>query len=53
MSAYLLGHTESFRVWPDGTVQPVSDGQPYEWMSDDYKVVEAHSEEEAWEMIYG
>ena len=36
-----------FRVWPDGTVQPVEDGDPYSWMSDDYVVVEADNEDEA------
>lgn len=38
---------ERFRVWPDGTVQAVSDGEAYEWMSDDYAVVWAVDEDEA------
>ena len=38
---------ELYRVWPDGTVQAVSDGEPYSWMSDDYRVVYAHNETEA------
>lgn len=53
MSAYLLDHagTQRYRVWPDGTVQSLEDGEPYSWMSDDYEVVDAHSEEEAAEMV--
>lgn len=45
----ILG-TQRYRVWPDGTVQPVSDGQPHGWVSDDYVIVLAHSPEEALEM---
>ena len=37
---------EKFRVWPDGTVQQVSE-PIYSWMSDDYQVVEAADEEDA------
>ena len=40
---------EDFRVWPDGTVQAVSEGEPHAWMSDDYETVSATSEEEALE----
>ena len=36
-----------FRVWPDGTVQAVDDGDPYSHMSDDFTVVWAVSEDEA------
>ena len=36
-----------YRVWPDGTVQAVGDGQAYAWMSDDFRVVQASSPEEA------
>lgn len=36
-----------FRVWPDGTVQAVEDGEPYSHMSDDYFVVWAYNEDEA------
>ena len=32
-----------YRVWPDGTVQELSD-EPYSWMSDDYLVVDAEDE---------
>ena len=35
-----------YRVWPDGTVQEVSE-TPYNWMSDDYQIVEAEDEEDA------
>lgn|GEM_PF-3381806 len=38
-----------FRVWPDGTVQAVSEGPPLSWMSADYKVVEALDESAALE----
>lgn len=38
----------SFRVWPDGTVQAFEDGvEPYSWMSDDFAVVKATSEQHA------
>ena len=36
----------AYRVWPDGTVQDAED-TPYSWMSDDYTVVNAESEESA------
>jgi len=36
-----------FRVWPDGTVQSLEEGGPYDWMSDDYGLVWANSPEEA------
>ena len=35
-----------YRVWPDGTVQDFTEA-PYEWMSDDYLVVDAYDEEGA------
>lgn len=35
------------RVWPDGTVQSTEDGAPYSWMSDDFLLVNAVSEEQA------
>ena len=39
---------EKFRVWPDGTVQQVSEPESiYSWMSDDYLVAEAVDEEDA------
>ena len=37
---------DAYRVWPDGTVQDAED-TPYSWMSDDYTVVNAESEESA------
>lgn len=38
----------SFRVWPDGTAQALEDGvEPYSWMSDDFAVVKATSEQHA------
>lgn len=37
----------TFRVWPDGTVQAVEDGEPYSWMSDDFMTVKAADEEHA------
>lgn len=36
----------TYRVWPDGTVQEVSE-HPYSWLSDDYLVVQAVDEENA------
>lgn len=43
-----------FRVWPDGTIQCVEDGdQPYPWMSDDYTTVWAQHEEEALAKVLG
>lgn len=36
-----------FRVWPDGTAQDIDDGEPYDWMSDDYALVWAYTPEEA------
>jgi len=36
-----------FRVWPDGTVQDIDDGDPYLWMSDDYVLVFAETPDEA------
>ncbi len=36
-----------YRVWPDGTVQPVSEGPAYSHMSDDYRTVLASNEEDA------
>ena len=38
-----------FRVWPDGTVQ-CCDEDAYTFMSDDYVVVWAYTEEEAREI---
>ncbi|WP_313315378.1 hypothetical protein [Pulveribacter sp.] len=38
-----------YRVWPDGTVQAVSDGPPLPWKGGDYKVVEALDEASALE----
>lgn len=38
-----------FRVWPDGTTQPIED-QPYAWKSDDYRIVSAPTEEAAAEL---
>jgi len=35
-----------FRVWPDGTTQPIEE-TPYAWKSDDYRVVSAPTEEDA------
>lgn len=37
-----------WRVWPDDTVQDMSDGDPaYDWMSDDYVIVDAETLEAA------
>lgn len=36
-----------YRIWPDGTVQSAEDGDPYEWMSDDYMILWAINEEDA------
>lgn len=36
-----------FRVWPDGTVQAVEDGEPYSHMSDDYQIIWALDEADA------
>lgn len=36
----------TYRVWPDYTIQE-SDERPYQWMSDDYILIDADSEEEA------
>jgi hypothetical protein len=41
------GDGDLFRVWADGTTQMVEDGAPYTWMSDDYALVLAASEEDA------
>lgn len=38
--------TSMYRVWPDYTVQE-TDEPPYSWMSDDYLLVDAESEEDA------
>lgn len=38
---------EDFRVWPDGTVQAVSDGSAPTWMSDDYMTVAAADHDDA------
>ena len=46
MSQQFYDQTE-FRVWPDGTVQAVEDGEPYSWMSDDFMRVWAYTEDEA------
>jgi len=37
---------DTYRVWPDGTVQ-LKEDPPYDWMSDDYRYVQAASEEHA------
>lgn len=39
-----------YRVWPDGTVQEVSE-TPYSWMSDDYETVDAVDEEDAYAKV--
>lgn len=36
----------TYRVWPDYTIQE-SYERPYQWMSDDYILIDADSEEEA------
>lgn len=36
-----------YRVWPDGTVQDVDEGEPYPWMSDDFLLVIAPDEDAA------
>lgn len=43
-----------YRVWPDGTIQCVEDGEaPYAWMSDDYSTVWATNEDEALAKVMG
>lgn len=44
---------ELYRVWPDGTVQEVDDGEPYSHMSDDFKVVLAEDGTEAAKLVLG
>lgn len=36
-----------YRVWPDDTVQDYADGNPYNWMSDDYQLIDAETPEQA------
>lgn len=37
-----------WRVWPDGTVQDCTEGDlPYDWMSDDFQIIEAECETDA------
>lgn len=38
--------TPRWRVWPDGTVQDEDDA-PHSWMSDDYMLVYAETEDDA------
>ena len=45
----------TYRVWPDYTIQE-SYERPYQWMSDDYILIDADSEEDAikkYKEIYG
>ena len=37
---------EPYRVWPDGTVQDASE-EPYVWMSDDWQIVYATDDNDA------
>lgn len=39
-----------YRVWPDGTVQETTE-TPYSWLSDDYEIVEAEDEEDAYAKV--
>lgn len=39
-----------YRVWPDDTVQDCADGNAYNWMSDDYRHIEAETPEQALEI---
>ncbi len=41
-----------YRVWPDDTVQD-ADEDPYDWMSDDFTIVEAPDEEAAMRLAAG
>lgn len=41
-----MADTVKYRVWPDGTVQEEHE-TPYNWLSDDYQIVEAEDEEDA------
>ncbi|WP_287278687.1 hypothetical protein [Ralstonia sp.] len=43
----MTGYESQYRVWPDGTVQAVEDGESYPWMSDDFAVVWASDEIDA------
>lgn len=43
----------AYRVWPDGTCQAVEEGMAHSFMSDDFAVVLACSEEEACEKVLG
>jgi hypothetical protein len=47
MDADPIADKAQFRVWPHGTVQAVDDGEPYDWLSDDFAVVWAYSDEDA------
>lgn len=38
----------SFRIWPDGTIQEVDQDPPYNFMSDDFILIEAFSETDAY-----
>jgi len=40
---------DRFRVWPEGTTQS-ADAEPYSWMSDDFVVVVAENEFEAYHL---
>ena len=44
--------SNEYRVWPDGTLQDVSEGPAYSWMSDDYVIIEADDETAAYEAAY-
>jgi len=46
MGGLTFGDLTRYRVWPDGTVQEAHE-EPYHWMSDDYVMVDAVSEEDA------
>lgn len=41
----------TFRVWPDGTVQNVADGDMYDWLSDDCMIIHAADEAHALELF--
>lgn len=44
---WIVEMMQEFRVWSDGTVQAVSDGEPFSHMSDDFLIVTAFDSDSA------
>lgn len=40
-----------YRIWQNGTIQDVQDGEPHSWASDDFMVVVAGNEVQALELV--